>query len=159
MIKSIQTKIILIFFVIGILVIGALSFFHIGMLERMSQPILDDSYMTQQEELKNMIETQIAQTKVVTVIVIGIFAIITLLVGYFVSRSITKPINTLIENAEKIAKGEEVEIEKVGKNQSQVAELVNAFSLMTTELKQNLNEMGKQKRNYFITHVRWYYSI
>ena len=111
MIKSIQTKIILIFFVIGILVIGALSFFHIGMLERMSQPILDDSYMTQQEELKNVIETQIAQTKVVTVIVIGIFAIITLLVGYFVSRSITKPINTLIENAEKIAKGEEVEIE------------------------------------------------
>ena len=146
MIKSIQTKIILIFFVLGIIVIGALSFFHISMLERISQPILDDSYSTQQEELKNMIETQIAQTKVVTVIVIGIFAVITLLVGYFVSKAVTKPINTLIENAEKIAKGEEVKIEKVGQKQSQVAELVNAFSLMTTELKQNLNEMGKQKK-------------
>lgn len=146
MIKSIQTKIILIFFVLGIIVIGALSFFHIGMLEKISEPILNGSYVMQQEELNNIIETQIAQTKVVTVIAIGIFAIITLLVGYFVSKAVTKPINTLIENAEKIAKGEEVKIEKVGKKQSQIAELVNAFSLMTTELKQNLNEMGKQKR-------------
>ena len=133
MIKSIQTKIILIFFVLGIIVIGALSFFHIGMLEKISEPILNGSYVMQQEELNNIIETQIAQTKVVTVIAIGIFAIITLLVGYFVSKAVTKPINTLIENAEKIAKGEEVKIEKVGKKQSQIAELVNAFSLMTTE--------------------------
>ena len=78
MIKSIQTKIILIFFVLGIIVIGALSFFHIGMLEKISEPILNGSYVMQQEELNNIIETQIAQTKVVTVIAIGIFAIITL---------------------------------------------------------------------------------
>ena len=34
MIKNIQTKIILIFFTLGIIVIGALSFFHISMLEK-----------------------------------------------------------------------------------------------------------------------------
>ncbi len=143
MIKSIQTKIILIFFVLGIISIGALSFFHIIMLNQMNQSI---SNIGSSEELSNMIITQITQTKVITAIAIGIFAIITLLVGYFVSRSVIKPINNLIQNAEKIANGEEVEIQDTGKKKTQVDELVNAFSLMTTELKQNLNEMGKQKK-------------
>ena len=143
MIKSIQTKIILIFFVLGIISIGALSFFHIIMLNQMNQSI---GNIGSSEELSNMIITQITQTKVITAIAIGIFAIITLLVGYFVSRSVIKPINNLIQNAEKIANGEEVEIQDTGKKKTQVDELVNAFSLMTTELKQNLNEMGKQKK-------------
>ncbi len=143
MIKSIQTKIILIFFVLGIISIGALSFFHIIMLNQMNQSI---SNIDSSEELSNMIITQITQTKVITAIAIGIFAIITLLVGYFVSKSVIKPINNLIQNAEKIANGEEVEIQDTGKKKTQVDELVNAFSLMTTELKQNLNEMGKQKK-------------
>ena len=143
MIKSIQTKIILIFFVLGIISIGALSFFHIIMLNQMNQSI---SNIDSSEELSNMIITQITQTKVITAIDIGIFAIITLLVGYFVSKSVIKPINNLIQNAEKIANGEEVEIQDTGKKKTQVDELVNAFSLMTTELKQNLNEMGKQKK-------------
>ena len=143
MIKSIQTKIILIFFVLGIISIGALSFFHIMMLNQMNQSVSD---IGSSEELSNMIITQITQTKVITAIAIGIFAIITLLVGYFVSKSVIKPINNLIQNAEKIASGEEVEIQDTGKKKTQVDELVNAFSLMTTELKQNLNEMGKQKK-------------
>lgn len=143
MVKNIQTKIILIFFALGIIVISALSFFHINMLEQMGASFTN---VSQSEEQINLIEQQIAQTKVITVIAIGIFAIITLLVGYFVSKSVIKPINSLIQNAEKIANGEEVQIEETGKSRTQVDELVNAFSLMTAELKQNLNEMGKQKR-------------
>ena len=143
MIKSIQTKIILIFFVLGIVMVSALSFFHIMMLENISQP-LDTSLS--QVEISQLIEAQISQTKIITVIAIGIFAIITLLVGYFISKSVTKPINLLIQNAQKIAAGEEIEIEDSDKKNTQIDELVNAFSLMTTELKQNLNEMGKQKK-------------
>ncbi len=52
----------------------------------------------------------------------------------------------MIESAEKIANGEEVEIAHLDKKKTQIDELVNAFSLMTNELKQNLNEMGKQKK-------------
>ena len=143
MIKSIQTKIILIFFILGIISIGSLSFFHITMLNYMNQSV---SSIESSEQLSNMITMQITQTKVITAIAIGIFAIITLLVGYFVSKSVIKPINNLIQNAEKIANGEEIELQDAGKKKTQVDELVNAFSLMTTELKQNLNEMGKQKR-------------
>ena len=140
MIKSIQTKIILIFFILGIIVISTLSFIHIAMLEQIAKPL------EQMQETYNLIEAQIAQTKVITVIAIGVFAVITLLVGYFVSKSVVKPINILIQNAEKIAKGEEIEIKETGKKKTQIDELVNAFSLMTKELKQNLNEMGKQKK-------------
>ena len=140
MIKNIQTKIILIFFTLGVVVISALSISHIIMLEQIEkQP-------EQTQEIYALIKSQIAQTGAITAIAIGVFAIITLLVCYFVSKSVVKPINTLIQNAEKIAKGEEIELKETDKKKTQIDELVNAFSLMTKELKQNLNEMGKQKK-------------
>ncbi len=145
MIKNIQTKIILIFFVLGVFIIGSLSLFHIGMLEKMSRSIMRGDSI-EQEKLKVDIEEQIEQTEIICVIGIGIFAIITLLVGYFISKSVVKPINGLIESAEKIANGEEIEIAHPNEKKTEVDELVNAFSLMTNELKQNLNEMGKQKK-------------
>ncbi len=140
MVKSIQTKIILIFFILGIALISVLSFLHIIMLEQIAKPLEN------MQETYSLIETQIEQTKIITVIAISVFAIITLLIGYYISKSIVKPINTLIQNAEKIAKGEEIEIKESNKEKTQIDELVNAFSLMTKELKQNLNEMGKQKK-------------
>lgn len=141
MIKNIQTNIILIFFILGILIIGSLSLFNIIMLERMSQSII-----TEDVELFYEIEHSIEQTKIISVISIGIFSIITLLVGYFVSKSIIRPVNQLIESAEKIAQGEEIEITSSNDKKNEIDELVNAFSLMTKELKRNLNEMGKQKK-------------
>lgn len=151
MIKSIQTKIILIFFVIGILVIGSLSFSHIRMLEKMNRSITQgDNELKLSEEQKSKmqgeIKEQIGQTKVITVITVGSFSVIMILVGYFNTRSVVNPVNNLIESAEKIANGEEIEIAHLDKKKTQIDELVNAFSLMTSELKQNLNEMGKQKK-------------
>ena len=143
MIKNIQTKIILIFFVLGITIICALSFFHIIMLEQMAKPLID---IGSEQETYNLIQAQISQTKVITLIAIGAFAIITLLVCYFVLKTVIKPINNLILNAEKIANGEEIEIPETEKKKTQIDELVNAFSLMTKELNQNLNQMGKQKK-------------
>lgn len=140
MIKNIQTKIILIFFVLGILMIGSLSFFHITMLEKMNQSIVNEN------EVKEQIQKQVEQTEVITVISIGAFAIITVLLGYFISKAVVQPINKLIDSAEKIANGEEIEITHKDKEKSEIDELVNAFSLMTRELKQNLNEMRNQKK-------------
>ncbi len=143
MIKSIQTKIILIFFMSCIVIITALSFFHISMLEKIKEPLAD---ISSQQEVYSAVTMQIEQTKIVTVIAVGVFAVITLLIGYYVSKTVIKPIDGLIKSAEKIAKGEEIEISKIDGKRTQVDELVNAFSLMTNELKQNLNEMGKQKK-------------
>lgn len=153
MIKNIQTKIILIFFVLGILIIGSLSFAHIMMLERMKQSLIQNEESSpvqfsegQQIKLQEEIKAQIGQTEIITVIAIGSFSVIMILVGYFNTKSVVNPVNSLIESAEKIANGEEVEIAHLDKKKTQIDELVNAFSLMTKELKQNLNEMGKQKK-------------
>lgn len=145
MIKNIQTKIILIFFVLGILVIGTISFFHINMLQKTNKSIINNETINQ-VELQKEVQKQIQQTEIISVIAIGIFAIITLLVGYFISKTVVKPIKQLIQSAEKIANGEEIEIENPNQKKTEIDELVNAFSLMTKELKQNLNEMGKQKK-------------
>ena len=95
------------------------------------------------QETYNLIEAQIAQTKVITVIAIGVFAVITLLVGYFVSKSVVKPINILIQNAEKIAKGEEIEIKE-----------------KRTKAKPKRNgKTKKANRNYITSYDRWNYCI
>ena len=156
MIKSIQTKIILIFFVLGILIIGSLSFFHIAMLGRMNEKIDIETTINEienaeeqkmlQNQVQQEIKQQIEQTKIISVIAVGIFAIITLLVGYFISKSVVKPVNALIESAERIANGEDIEIANPDTKKTQIDDLVNAFTIMTKELKQNLNEMGKQKK-------------
>ena len=137
MIKSIQTKIILIFFIIGIIIIGALSFLNINSLKQIE---------TANTEINTIIAEKTSQTLLIMAIAIGVFAIITVLVGYFIHKAIVKPIDNLIENAEKIANGEEVEFKEQNKNQTQISELSNAFNLMTNELKQNLNEVARQKR-------------
>lgn len=123
MIKNIQTKIILIFFVLGILVIGSLSFSHIIMLEKMNQTITQgdnelEFSKEQKSKIQEEIKEQIKQTEIISVIAIGSFSIIMVLIGYFNTKSVVKPVNNLIESAEKIA----------------------------NELKENLNEMGKQKK-------------
>ena len=137
MIKSIQTKIILIFFTIGIIIIGALSFLNINSLKQIE---------TANTEINTIIAEKTSQTLLIMAIAIGVFAIITVLVGYFIHKAIVKPIDNLIENAEKIANGEEVEFKEQNKNQTQISELSNAFNLMTNELKQNLNELERQKK-------------
>ena len=69
-----------------------------------------------------------------------------ILVCYFTYKAVVKPIKDLIQNAEKVANGEEVEFNKIDPKQNQIEELSNAFDIMTKELKQNLNEVAKQKK-------------
>lgn len=65
-------------------------------------------------------------------------------------RAVIAPINRLISNAKKIASGEEIETKEIAKleknkHQNEVDELVNAFYMMTKELKENLNEVSRKK--------------
>ena len=143
MIKNIHTKIMILFFVLGILGISVLSFFSIMILENAKASIT-------QEELILQFSNQILQIEIVSIVMICIFAMITLLIGYFLTRTVTKPINQLIQSAEKIADGSNVEQETDyidGKKiRSDEDELSKAFNLVTTSLKQNLNEVTRQKK-------------
>ena len=139
MIKNVHIKFIMIFFVLGVLAISILSFLNINMLYQLKE-------VSTQDEVVTEISNSILQTEIVGIVMICVFVIITIIIGFFLTKLVTKPINKLIESAEKIADGEEVQIEETNKGDSQVEELVNAFRLMTGELKQNLNEIVKQKK-------------
>ena len=80
-----------------------------------------------------------------------------LMVGVFVIKVIIKPINSLIKNAEKIAKGETVDLitvsntkrnkkKKRRRKNTEIDSLTNVIEIMTGELKQNLTQVNRQKR-------------
>lgn len=143
MVKSIQTKIILIFFILGLVIIGSLSALYIGSIKQLQTEFISQTSL---ESFETITTEKILQAKIVMITAITFFAIITAFVGYFIHKTVINPINALIKNAEKVASGEEVEFNKIDQKQTQIEELSYAFNIMTKELKQNLNEVAKQKK-------------
>ncbi len=144
MFRGTQIKIILIFFIIGLILISGLDIYY----TRTFNEILanTDVGTTIYEITTNKI--QILQ-KITICALVG-FGSICILTGIFISRSIVLPMKRLVKSAEKIANGESVELvptnNKKKKRKNDIDELVNAFGIMTAELKQNLNEVTRQKR-------------
>ncbi len=147
MLKHIQTKLILIYLAIGLIIIlGLGATFFVSLYHLQGQ--LGTEAWQSTAEISQLLGTQITQIQVVLCIFILVFCIIMALVGFYVSRSIIAPIQKLVKSAEKIAKGEEIPEKEIisNKKANEVDELVNAFALMTKELKQNLQEVNKQKK-------------
>ncbi len=138
--RNIQTKIVLIFFILGIILIAGTGLSYIYMLKNL------EAIAGSQVEMIDTINKQINQTKFIMIISTAVYIVISILVGYFVSKALVSPMKKLIKSAEKIASGENVEIEKNETHDSEVGDLTNAFSIMTTELKQKLNEVNRQKK-------------
>ncbi len=73
------------------------------------------------------------------------FLIIVTAITMFVIMKIILPINRLIDSAKKVATGEETKIEEK-KEEKQVDEIAGALGMVTTELKENLSEISRQKK-------------
>ena len=147
MIKSIQLKIILIFIIVGIVIITSLGCMYLYELKQIMNNI--DTYDFEQSELLLMdISTKIKTIQIAILSAILLFSVISVILGIFAVKAIISPISTLIESAEKIAAGEVVDIKYLSNSdaKTEVGDLVKAFSLMTTELQTNLNEVSRQKR-------------
>ncbi len=138
--KNIQEKIVYIFFILGILLIVCFGVIQLKMLQNI------ENVSQNQLEVINQINVQKSQIKFIIIISVVAYTIISLLIGFFVTKALVSPMKKLIQNAEKIASGENIEFEKVQKNSSGVKDLTNAFTIMTTELKQKFNEVNRQKR-------------
>ena len=119
--KKLQGKILFIFFITGIIILFALGACFITIL-------------SQQPELaSNISNTQIMETKILILISILVFSCMVFLINLYITKTITKPINDMLLSAQKVANGENVE-------------LTNIISIMTSEMKQSLNDVKKQKR-------------
>ncbi len=142
MLKNVQLKIILIFSILGIVLMGG-----IGVIYAYNLQNVNFSLVAQTEEqviaYQELIKMQIQNVKVITIILITVYGFISILIGIFVSKVILDPISRLIDSAPKMANGENSNTENSKKN---VDELTNAFNLMTNELKENLKEVYRQKR-------------
>ena len=140
--KNVQVKVVLIFFILGIILISGLGINYLLMLKQLETI----SYIQENSMMMDAIIAQITQTKMIIGISISVYAVISALVGYFVAKVLVSPMRKLIKSAEKIASGENIKIEKRKKDNSDVGDLTNAFSLMTEELEQKFNEVNRQKK-------------
>ncbi len=147
MLKNIQIKIVLIFMILGVIMISTVGVFFVNRLEYISKEI-ETQELKSSSEAQSIIDGEIEQTKLLIVFYVGMFSFISILVGVFVDKVIILPITKLIKSAEKIAAGENVDIKELDsqKNNTEIDELVRAFSLMTKELKENLKDATRQKR-------------
>ena len=140
--KNVNLKIVIIFFILGIILIAGLGACYIIMLNQLEEI----GAIQENVELIESIRNQVSQIKLIVIISIVMYTIISILIGYFVVKAVVSPMKRLIKSAEKIASGENVEVNQNAQNNGEVADLENAFSIMTNELKQKLNEVNRKKK-------------
>ena len=136
MFKKTHIKTILTFFIIGIIIITGLGIINILNLSDIKVQV---SNITIDAEIEQRIDYLIKLTVALDVI----YSLICIIMPIIFSKFLDKPIIKLITDAEKMVSSEN----KIDKQKNKdTDEVVNAFNMMTDELKENLNEMTRQKK-------------
>ncbi len=153
MIKSIQLKIIIVFFLIGIITITGLGVVYIHSINTLEMNI-GTNEIGNITELENHIQ-QMRQTNVTSLVIAGVvFAVGGILIAIVLSRFVIYPINKLIKSAEKITEeekkkdknlGDKEETKKTKSKKSENVNIEDVLGVMTTELKEKLSEVSTQK--------------
>lgn len=142
MLKSVQIKIVVIFMIIGVLMIGVQGILFSVELNQLQGAINNNG------DILQIIENVSFKTKALTGILLIIYTLISILVGAFVTKMIINPIARLTESAEMVAKGGKYQVKQVEdkKSKTEVDDLTKAFNMMHTELNENLKEVSRQKK-------------
>ena len=143
MFKNVQYKIILLFFLIGIVIIAGFGIFFLNSINMIEAKIaLGD--VANIEHFTSIMEELRTNTKITLAICGVAFAIVGVLVSIFLSRFVIYPINKLIKSAEEIT-DEDNSKKKNRKSKNNTYDLESVFGMMTTELKEKLSEVSTQK--------------
>lgn len=143
MFKNVQYKIILLFFLIGIVIIAGLGIFFLNSINMIEAKIaLGD--VANIEHFTSIMEELRTNTKITLAICGVAFTIVGVLVSIFLSRFVIYPINKLIKSAEEIT-DEDNSKKKNRKAKNNTYDLESVFGMMTTELKEKLSEVSTQK--------------
>ena len=137
MFKQTHIKTIIVFFLIGLTLITGLGIMNILNLNDVKMQITDINVITTIEQRVNYLFK-------ITILLDAIYSVVCIMMATIFSKFLNKPIIKLISDAEKMVSNEnKVEKQKSNKNTDEV---VNAFNMVTEELKENLNEMTRQKK-------------
>ncbi len=142
MLKNIQIKIVLAFSIVGIIVIttlGTLTVYNLGNIDE------EINSNTSIQEIEQLIQSQIHNTKIIILLGLLIFVVLMIVIGIFIYKKLITPLSNLIKSAEKATKSEKY-LEDNNKNKNEIDNLVSAFDLMNAELKENLNEATRQRK-------------
>ena len=140
--KNLNLKIVVIFFMIGIIIILGLGTCYILMLNQI-ETIGANQYNI---EIIQNVNNQINQTRMIIIISVVMYTIISILIGYYVIKTLVTPMKRLIKSAEKVATRENLKVDLPIQELGEVEDLENAFNMMTNQLKQKLSEVNRQKK-------------
>ncbi len=150
MFRSIQFKIIVVFFLIGIVVITGLGLIYIQSINNL-EISLSNNEIGNIEQLAQHVE-QMRNINITALIVAGIIFLISgILIAFVLSRFVIYPINKLIKSAEKITEEEKKKDkqhfikEDIKKSKKDMVNIENVLGTMTNELKEKLSEVSTQK--------------
>ena len=133
MFKSVQIKLILLIMVLAILMFLGYGIFSIETMKHFEIP-------------QDFIHGNI----ILILSIIISFILISIIIIWFTTKFITRPIYKLIKSAEKITDGEDLQkamqFSNSVKRNSEIDDLINIFEGMTLGLKENLNEVTRQKK-------------
>ena len=138
MLKNAQFKIMVIFLIIGLVIIGGLGIYFLNTITYLNENILNLENLENVNQLLVNIQSDIIR---VLIIVITVFIIIGILISIYLSRYVILPMNKLIDTA----KSERINVKSERKKVKKVDNFENVFGLMTSELKEKLREVSTQK--------------
>jgi len=131
MLKNLLRKTIIIFLILGIAIITGLGIYQIQSLKAIETYQNDNS----------VLESKVNQAMQVTFELDILYSVICLVIEIIMSRLANRPIVKLLQDADKVISANKKE--KKNKNND---EIVDTFTMMTDELRENLNEMSRQKK-------------
>ena len=144
MLKNIQVKILLSFLLLGIVMaslVGATLYSNLYLIENELMVTSDANTLIEIEKIVLSGRTNIIYTAIIMIIAFVI-------VGFVVAIIVTNPIRKIVKNAEEYAKADKGKVKYLsdGKKKSEFDSLVETFTDMNVELKENLNEVTRQKK-------------
>ena len=139
--KNFAVKMVIIFFIIGILLIIGLSVAGIYAVNELETIVSGQENIAMQES----IQEQLSQGKIIIIIVLAIYTVISIIIGIIVAKSLVFPVKKLIQSAEKMTSGEKSKTTETRKN-GEVGDIESAIDLMTNELREKLNDVNRQKK-------------
>lgn len=138
MFKNIQSKIILIILICGLIIVAGIGVNSFITLNNLNTQINS----TNNQELINAFNQTINTTKITLIVAAFLVVAISLILRFYLSKYVVYPINRLIKSAEDMPTNENSK--KINKKEN-LEKVDDIFGLMTTELKEQLNEVSTKK--------------
>ncbi len=143
MLKNVQSKIILIYFLTGMIMLVGLGVFFSTQLLEIKQAL--DFSGIDTNEINDFIGNVQIHTRTALIIFAVVFTVIGILIASFLSKFVIYPMNKLIKSAEKITSQDSSKNEKKNKRKTEAEKLDDIFAIMTKELNEKLREVSTQK--------------